>query len=309
MKAVHTRHRQRERGANLALLACVAGMLIAFTGVAIYLGLQAYLQNELQKAATTAALAGAACYYSGDGPQHRPMARPNQAEKIAKQTFNALRDNSRALKGFGMKLDGPITHNTANDSLTVKAKGSLPTPFLAPVGLNRIDMSAEGTARALKYEPTRFIGPVSILPRENYRPSYYRVVKLRFPMVDGPGTDMYVEQLAQQPYALEACNHKECYDLAQGATKVGSSRKINRGGADLLVGTFTVDLEKAGVNKASYLRITHGNLYANYYAGLGQTLQIYPTPLNIDRIMIFGYAGVCPDRKNCPIPAGLAPVE
>ena len=305
-----SRVRTRHRGANLAILCCVAAMIVAFMGISIYTGLQAYLQNEIQKAATTSAMSGAAVYYSSPGPQGKPAPNQGAAIAAATSTFNSITQNSRALKGFGIALNGPITSNDNNDSITVNARGSMGTPFLAPIGINSITMDGAGTARALKYEPTNFIGPVSIIPTDDIG-SFQRVVELDFPMVDGPGTDLYVEQLAQQPYDIEACNPDMCYDLEPGASPVGTSRKVDVPGAGtrLMLGTFTIDLGAAKVNKATQLRITHGNIFTSFYAGQDQILQVYPTPLNVDRIMIFGYAGVCPNKDNCPIPAGFSPVE
>ncbi len=305
------RPRRKYRGANLAILAGVSVMIVAFMGIAIYTGLQAYIENEIQKAATTAAMAGAASYYSGVDPNTgRPLPEGAHAKQIAEQTFDSIVNNSGALKGFGISRTS-VTTDDASDSVTVNAEGSLPTGFLAPIGINSIKITTGGTARALKYDVTAMVGPITMVP-DGSNASMQRTVNLAFPLVDNEGTDIYIEQSAQVEYTVEACNDVECYDLMPGATAVGSGKVKTSAvdpGVQVALGTITIDLEKAKVNKATKLRFTHGNVFRTNYAGGQSILQTQPTPLTLDRVFIFGYAGTCPDAGRCPIPAGFSPVE
>jgi hypothetical protein len=293
----------------------MAVMLIGFMGIAIFTGIQAYMESDLQRASMNAALAGAAAYYSGTDGTGRPTPDVGQAESIATSTFNTIIGNS-SLNGFGAAITG-VTNNDSNDSITVKSKASIGTPLLAPIGITAIETQATATARALRYEPTQFItgGFLKLSPVAGNLASYSKVIDLAFPMVDGPGNDLYIEQdpTLQQGYVVEACNKAECYNLVPAATLVGTSQKLNVNGMDVIYGTAIFDLAKAGVRKASKLRITYANPnpFDYYNAGAG------PTPLPatakdmpfIKRIMIFGYAGACVKEDTCPIPAGFMPVE
>lgn len=303
--------RRKYRGANLAILAGVSIMIVGFMGIAIYTGLQAYVQNEIQKAASTAAMAGAASYYTAvDGATGRPMPNAGKAQQVAEQTFDQIIASSGALRGFGVARTS-VTTNDGTDSVTVSAQGSLPTAFLAPIGITSIQMSADGTARALKYDVTAMVGPITMMP-DGSNASMQRTVDLVFPLVDNEGTDIYVEQSAQVEYAVEACNDVECYDLMPGATAIGSGQikaSAMDPGVQVAIGSITIDLERALVNKATKLRFTHGNVYKTNYGGGNPILQTQPTPLTLDRVFVFGYSGVCPDANRCPIPAGFAPVE
>lgn len=305
-------HRKAVPGANLAVFGGVAFLLIALLGISIYVGLQAFVQSEIQKAAGTAAMAGAAAYYSGN-PGGRPAPNAARAMDIARDTFNAIVSNSSALKGLGVELVS-VTNNDNNDSITVTARGSFGTALLAPVGIRRIDVTASGTARAVKYAAAGIgssVGPISILPDGTGR-SMQQTLELAFPLVDNLGTDLYVEQVQQVEYVVEACNSQNCYDLVPAAQSVGTGRvkkSATGDGTDVIVGSATFDLAKTGVRKASKLRFTHGNNFASGFGGQQGSLQTYPTPLMLTAVQIFGYASACPSSNNCPVPAGFLPVE
>lgn len=304
--------RNRSAGSNLVMLCTMAVLIIVMMGISIYTGLQALVQQEIQKAASTAAMAGAAAYYSGNAGG-KPTADAKGAIDVATNTFNAIVANSGALKGLGAKLTG-VTNNDKNDSITVKAQGSFTTGFLAPVGIKRIDLVGNGTARSLKYAAAGNdspVGPISLLPDGTMK-SMQQTLELAFPLVDNPGTDLYVEQIQQIQYVVEACNDQFCYDLVSGAKKVGSGKIRPSGtldGTDVIMGSCTIDLAKAGVRKASKLRFTHGNVFATSYGGGPESLQTYPTPAMLSEVYIYGYASACPDENNCPVPAGFVPVQ
>jgi hypothetical protein len=303
--------RRRSRGANLAMLCAMAVMIIGFMGIAIFTGIQAYLESDLQRASMNAALAGAAAYYSGKDGNGKPIPDSGQAMGIATSTFNAIVTNS-SLNGFGAAIQS-VTNNDNNDSITVESRASVGTPLLAPLGITSIETTATATARALRYEPTQFItgGTLDILPVAGDINSYSKVIELAFPIVDGPGSDIYIEQNAamQQGYVVEACNSTECYNLVPAARRVGTSQKLTVNGTQVMYGTFIIDLADAGVRKASKLRFTHANDYQSYNAGAPNAAPAGPTPLEIRRVLLFGYSSACVTRENCPIPAGFMPVE
>lgn len=293
------------------MLCAMAVLLIGFMGIAIFTGLQGYLESDLQRASMNAALAGAAAYYSGTDSTGKPIPDPAQAGSIARSTFQNIVDNS-SLKGFQATIKN-VSSSNSNDSITVTSTASLGTPLLAPIGITLIETTATASARALSYEP---IGqqPLQLVPQAGNIASYSKVLDLVFPIVDGPGQELYIEQDPswQQGYVVEGCNKTECYNLVPGATPVGTSRITSVNGTQVIYGTVIIDLGKAGVRKAGKIRITHANAnpfdYYDHGAGpmpLPASAQTVPF---IKRIMIFGYSGACVKESVCPIPAGFVPV-
>lgn len=304
--------RKRHKGSNLAMLCAVGLLILGFMGVCIYTGLQAFLEADLQRTAMNSAMAGASRYYSGVGVSGKPTANAGNATGYARSTFEGIASNG-SLGGFGATLVN-VTNNASNDSVTVEAKASLQSVLLSPVGISEIQVNSRATARAVKYEPTAFTGPIKIEPDGTTLASYSRILELAFPLTDGEGTDLYVEQPAeaQQGYVVEACNQQTCYSLVDAATPVGTSQIIaGPGGERLIYGTATFDLKKAGINKATRLRFTHGgNFAAPYYnAGAETPYDATPLALTLQRVMIFNHASACVASDNCPVPAGFAPVE
>lgn len=305
--------RKRSRGANLAMLCAMAVMIIGFMGIAIFTGIQAFLESDLQRASMNAALAGAAAYYSGEDATGKPIPDSGQAINIATSTFNNIVTNS-SLNGFGATIQS-VTNNDSNDSISVVSQASVDTPLLAPLGISSLQTTATATARALRYEPTQFVtgGNLQILPLAGNLASYSKVLDLAFPIVDGPGSDIYIEQdpTNHQGYVVEACNQTECYNLTPSARLVGTSTRETIGGTQVIFGTAIIDLTDAGVRKASKLRFTHGNDYRSFnrITGVENPPPTAPTPLRIKRILVFGYSSACATTDNCPVPAGFMPVE
>lgn len=303
--------RRRHRGSNLAIFCAMGALLVGFLGIAIYTGLQVFLQHDLQRMTSNAAMAGAAAYYSAIGANNKPTPNPDQAKNIARSVFNGIA-GSTSVGGFGATIVN-VTNNDANDSITVTSRANIDTPFLAVIGINAIEANATATAHALKYEPTQYLtNGIQINPVSTNLGSYSATLQLSFPLVDGPGIDLYVEQPAnnQQAYVVEACNETQCYDLMPAARPVGTARNaILADGTRIFYGSTVYDLSQAGVRKASRLRFTHGNEFSLYSSGTLQAAPAAPTPLTFQRVMLYGYAGTCANANTCPIPAGFMPVE
>ena len=296
---------RHQPGSNLMMLIAVAIVIVGFLGISIYTGLQTFVEGDLQRICMNAAMAGASHYYKSTGSS-APTPDIAGAKKTAEDAFSALNDSS-SVGGFNTSLVS-VTNNDSNDSITVKARSTIGTVFLVPIGIQQIEVNSSATARALKYEPTDFTGEVVILPDGSSIASYSNRLDLAFPLVDGPGNDLYVEQepTNQQGYIVEACNETTCYDLSAGATKVGTGQ-IN---GNILIGTMMIDIGQAGVHKATHLRFTHSNDFQWVYnRGVQQAYAQFATgPLTLTRVMLFGYAGACRDSDSCGIPAGFSPV-
>jgi len=304
-----TLRRRSNPGANLMLLCAVALMIVGFLGISIYSGLQNFMESDLQRISMNAAMVGASRYYkSATGSATAPTPDSGGAISAATQTFNTLTSNS-SINGFSPSLTS-VTNNDTTDTITVAAKASLDTGFLSPIGISTIEVNATSTARALKYQPTNFTGPVKITPDGASVDTYSETMTLAFPLVDGPGNDLYVEQdfANQQGYVVEACNDTDCYDVTSAATPVGSSQLKAVNGVQALYGTAMIDIGKAGVRKASKLRFTHSNNFDTYNQGALGPVPTAPNPLIIQRVMLFGYAASCVSATNCGVPAGFDPV-
>jgi hypothetical protein len=304
------RRRKSQPGANLAILCMLGVLILGFVGICMYGGMQAYVEGDLQKAAMNSAMAGAAAYYSKVDASGSPTPNADMAKNVATNAFNAT-VKSTSLNGFNVTLNG-VTNNDSNDSVTVDAKATIGLPFLSMVGVQQLEVTSVATAGALRYEPTLTTGPISILPVAGNINSYSSTMKLAFPLVDGPGTDLYVEQDAamQQPYIVEACNDTSCYNVVSGATAVGTSQILTLPDGTLaIVGTAAIDLVRAGVHKASSLRFTHGNVFDTWTSGVQNPPPTTATPTVVRRVILFGYASACADKDTCYLPAGFVPVR
>lgn len=249
--APHPALRRHSRGSNLIILAVVAAMLIGFMGIAMYTGLQALVQGELQKAADTGAMAGAAALYTG-GTTGKPTPNAGFATQVANATFTGMINSSGALKALGASGSASISGN----EITVKAQVNMKTPFLTPVGVNQITIPAIAIAQALKYEPPGL--PITVTPNPADLKTWSKTIDLEQPLVDeGPGTDLYITQNTATPFIAEACNKTLCYDLTGGVPAADLTTAPN--GAKMFKGgSVAIDLSKAGVRKATKLRITMG---------------------------------------------------
>lgn len=307
--AKQTQRRLSSPGSNLMMLCAVGVLIVGFLGISVYSGLQAFMESDLQRVSMNAALIGASQYYkSPTGSATAPTPDVGGATAAATAAFNQLTSSS-SINGFSPSIVS-VTNNDSNDSITVAAKASIDTGFMTPIGISKIEVNATSTARALKYEPTNFIGPVTINPDGSTLSTYSQTVTLAFPLVDGPGNDLYVEQIStdQQGYVVEACNDTNCYDVTSAATPVGTSQLLSVNGVKALYGTALIDIGAAGVHKATKLRFTHSNNFDSYSAGTKNPTATAPNPLVIQRIMLFGYAGTCVSSSNCGVPAGFDPV-
>ena len=300
----------------LAFFAVTAAALIGLMGVAIYTGLQAYFQNEVTKTAHTAAMAGAASYYSGQGARIAPVADTGYATGVSNAVFNTIRTNSPAMQSFNAALSTPPA--AANNIVTVGVRGTFPTPLLALVGTSEVEVNGVARAQAVRYVPTNQSGVVRLKangagglpPGSGMNGFEYRIDPLRFPTIEGRGTELVIYQsladnnTVQQGYSVQACNATTCYNISRNAVLMpGSRRSVNN--QDVIYGGCRVDLEEARVNKATSIRITDDGIYDAYY---GDRHFIYTDGLVenvLERIEIYGYASACPVAGACPVPAGF----
>lgn len=291
------------RGFNLAFFVVMAVALIGFMGIAIYVGAQAYLQGELQKAASTAVLAGAASYYEG-----KPLAaQSGTAISTATQTFNTIVNNSGALRGFNARIVN--TRDTgSNDAVSMTVTGTMPTPFMALIGVNEVTVNAEATGRALMYVPTasEYGGsPVVMFPPDVA--SYD--LQLDFPVVDMPNSDeILIMQVEKRGYTVEACSGNTCYDLVPGARPFASGEIKNRNGRNFIYGSASIDIGAAGIGKAEKLRFKDDMIFNKLNPDGSISIDWVPMPTIINSVELYGYSSACVSGNMCSVPFGFRPM-
>ena len=114
--ATHLKMRKSYSGSTLVVTLSVLLLLIGFMGIGVFVGVQAYLQSELQKAADTSVMVGASEMFVSTGSS-KPTLNAGAATSAATQTFQAILANSPALRGFNASIStGPIV-NAADASV------------------------------------------------------------------------------------------------------------------------------------------------------------------------------------------------
>ena len=294
------------QGFVLAQFCILLVAMLAFLGFAIYYGQVGLLQSELQKNVNMAAMMGAAAMYDGAsiGP---PVASPNRASIAATNAFTRAIGASGMLQGLGAQITG-IT--AANNTLTLSAIGTIPTPFFALVGINQIQVSASGIAAAAK-EVVPNIGPInSTTP--------FRALTLRQPVLDGPGPDLHIVPLSLEGYIPEVCaGNSNCYPVGSAAKPAtgGSVNDRQMGGRDtrLLFGEQYIDLGANGPNytayvkKGSLIKLTHDGVDD---AMVGTTRILYlvpPATGNFGAIEVYHHSILC--DQACVFPPGFVPMS
>jgi hypothetical protein len=302
-------------GTSLAFATIFLIALLGFLGMAIYTGMTAYVQGELQKAITTSALVGATAYY--DPPyattDYAPEKNSTNAEIAANRTFEHIVPNT-PLANFGVTPAALTVNPSPNsDALGLEATASIQTPFLSPLGINSLNIAATARARYVKY---LIQNPVNLNPFTNAKRE--ELIVLRHPLIDGPGPDLKIESgPTWHGYIVEACNERgnTCYDISNTARLVdpeqggivdrtypnGARRRVLYGDTYLDLGA--IQKQNLGphysnrVFKASYLKIKDDGIpdRVEMEDGLPKLIvEFNPSALTLERIEIYHLAVSCP---------------
>lgn len=304
------------RGTSLALMVVMLTLMLCFVGVAIYSGLSAYLQEELQKTASTAAQVGATAFYDNSNPDGSPLKTSGYPAMAVQQTFQHLIAANPSLQNFNVTLvNGAPQVDSTQNTVTVSAQLSIPTAFLSFAGINTIGLQANGAAQYVQYVLNN---PVNI---DTQNGPLEQTVLLAYPLVDGPGPDLLIQVAPGSPlhgYMVEACSGNTCYDIT-GAAKVvpGSGmvmdKTINGQPQRVIYGNVYIDLQalgpaySSGVKKASSLRFVDDNVPDRYNPAT-QALEVEMQPVNtvISSITIYHFSVACAvNPVICTLPAGL----
>jgi hypothetical protein len=152
---------KREQGLSLVVFALGLAALMGFAALAIDLGISNNIQNELQKAANSAALVGAATMQ----PDENGNIDTAKAQQFALFSFNQA---TAAIPQLGnIVLVHPISGATgSNDpsmiqtiqssrAVRVQARAQVPTIFMAVIGIKSLQINAQAAAVNYPSYPTR----------------------------------------------------------------------------------------------------------------------------------------------------------
>ncbi|MBX2861706.1 MAG: hypothetical protein KTR14_10770 [Vampirovibrio sp.] len=291
-------------------------VLLAFLGLAIYTGLNAYLQNELQKAASTAALAGASSYYDDVNAQGAPQKNAANALTAAQQTWNRMTVNNGALANFGATATSGPNALAGSETVSLETQAVVPTPFLAPVGVNSLTVTANAIAKNVLYT---LQNPVSIDPLTGANgggTAWMQNVLLDHPLVDGPGADMVIFPAVfgggTHGYMVEACSGNQCVDVSHAARLLGNGSILERDYGDgtsrwVIYGPVSIDLGAAGglgynanMKKATSLKIVDDGIPDMFFgAGDRRLILSNAQPNQINFIKINHHAVTCSGINAC----------
>lgn len=220
----------RAKGSSLIFMVAFLVVLLGFLGMAIYTGLNAYVQNELQSAVNTSSMVGASAFYDGDVPNAglnpRPKKDQNRATQAATATFNRIIAASDMLTNLNAQISA-VTPNPVDDSVRVEASATIPTPFLSLMGVDSFQVSATGKARYVKFT----MANPGTLPGGFPGAQVIRIPNagtLQYPVVDGPGPDLKINFGAnpKHGFMIEACTNSAsaagapCTDISPTAVGV-----------------------------------------------------------------------------------------
>jgi hypothetical protein len=310
----HRNGLKKEKGSILVFTVAFIVVLLGFLGMAIYTGMNAYVQNELQNATSTAAMVGAAAMYdtnygtiSNNNPGSFPSKNTANAETAARAVFGKIVAQSPILAASRMngRLDpaGAVTVNAGDDSIQVNSIATIPTPFLSLMGVDSFQITANARSGYVK---NMFRNPIQ-LGGGSVRVA---TINLQHPMLDGPGPDLKITNAAGAPmrgYMVEACSANSCVDLTSQAVTLNggvvAQRDFMGQVRTVAYGNTIIDLEAAGVRKATSIRIIDDGIPDRY--DLAPTNQIVVESeaapgSNIAGVEIFHHSTLCPAGSTIP---------
>jgi hypothetical protein len=303
-------------------------MLLIALGVALYTGVNAYIQGDLQHLANSMALAGARSMFDdlaadpdiGDGVAGKtpPKFSQAKAEDAANTVFGRVTEYHPILSfNFQASIDKLII-NEDEQSVLVVLTGVIPTPFLSFMGINELDLEAK--SKALYSQVNGLTKPIRINTQDG--PKDAQAINLPLPLLDGYGPDVFIDtgMAASGGYhgvRVELCTVEDanlkCYDMGQAARVYKNQGAIaERDGVRYLYGKVFIDMAYLNFNKATAIRISDDGVH-DAIAGTdglgnstGRVLELVPADTQIGSIRLLHYAALCREA-NCTRPAGLMP--
>ena len=133
-------YKRNEKGVSLVLLAFGLATLLGFAALAIDMGNAFNVQNELQKATTTAALAGASAY----NPKESSSNNINNVQKAVDGTFDLYKASEPGLASASKV--GNIQVDTKAGAVRLQTKADAQTFFIGIIGIKHLEVNARAAA-------------------------------------------------------------------------------------------------------------------------------------------------------------------
>jgi Flp pilus assembly protein TadG len=283
------RARRAAQGANMVFTVILLAVIITFLGLAMHLGTTVYVQEELQKATSTATLIGASSLFDGASAL-KPTYSSAKGKQVANDTFTDFKGFSGILNSYGAQVDS-LTVNDAKRQISMTTSMLMPTPFLSLAGINRIKVTSQSVAQYVAQQPTAYpatllstgtpepgvpdtfgisgiaTNPLPALPSGGAGSTLTTAscslpagskagvnTKLIVPLVDRAGPDVYVGSASGRGYMVFACTDQECWDIGMGAKPANASSQVR-----------DTTLDSPG-------GVTRKVLYGSFYIDLGATV-------------------------------------
>jgi len=326
-----------QRGVVAVLVAGILVMLLTTLGIALYTGVNAYIQGDLQHLANSMALAGARSMYDdlendpdiGDGVQGQttPKFSSGLAQTAAMAVYNRVTQYHPVLSAnFQVSIDQLII-NEGEQSVLVILTGAIPTPFLSFVGINQLNIQAK--SKALYSQVNGLTKPIRINTQGvdaqgniDESSPYAQAINLPLPLLDGYGPDLFIDtgmapSGGYHGVKVELCTVEDanlkCYDMGQAARVCNNQGAIaERDGIRYLYGKVFIDMAVLNLYKATAIRISDDGVHDAIAGtdGLGNSteriLELVPADTNVGAIRLLHYAALC-RNADCVRPTGLLP--
>lgn len=302
--------RKAASGVVLASIAAFGAVLIGFMGVGIYVGLNAYIQSELHNATSAAVIAGASALYDEVGAGGAPVYNTGRGVIATQQVFNKIISRNPALQAFGAGIsEGP----TVNDDRTILlgATAQIPMPFLAPIGLGTIGIRARSMAQYARQSL-----PAGRFTMSSLSAPFTRAVNLDPPLLDGPGTDLYIiPDALNHGYMVEVCSAGQCVDVSKAARGTVVDRMYFGRRRQVIYGPAYIDLGAIngfeGYNKlaqkGAQLKILDDGI-PDRQGGGGRALELFVRPTVFTGVFVYHHATLCDVRSRlCNVTGGFEP--
>lgn len=294
-----------QRGGMLAMMGTLGILMLAFMGVGIYLGVVTYLQQELEKAASGAALAGASSMYDGFNAAGEEVANGPAGRTAARMIVDTIIAEVPLLASS----NATATITPAGNTMRVNMTADMEPPILSFIGITTIEINASATAKAIKYCPSQSQGSITLSPPGPGATASYT---MDFAVNDLlPGAEIKINQEnTLKGYTVEGCAGGSCHTLSNTdyATPLVTCRTTTNTLADnnVIYGSAVIDLVSRQVSKVASLQFRDDKVYDSFSAGCGNH-SLDSGPTTIDSVEILGFSSLC-FGGMCPTPTGFVDV-
>lgn len=305
-------------GVSMILFAVTGMMLVGFLGIALYAGLNAYIQTELQQMANGMAQAGARSLYDNFDASGQPIPSTGQSQAAMAAVQGRFLSANPALQSFGGVAVLDQSADSGSEMVSVTLQKNIPTPILGFLGINTISIQAASIARYAQMSI-----PPGFSSINTATGPYVRQINLDPPLLNGPGPDIYINTgISGGGYhglMLEVCSAGTCVNVGRGARIANNNGVIverSYGGQTyrVLYGQFFIDMDAIGVDvrKGVALKIIDDGIH-DYYTNLNSAvpsrgLELVPAATRPSSLRLMRFAVTCSASGSaCNLPSAFIP--